>query len=329
MMKRIKAYIADIYFTLRVYRRGFKLWLQNYSIFKPRRVTARRTVIAMLDYRNQKIGLSDRLRGIIHTYNCVEEMRAEGVDVDFKIDFRVPFELSQYLIPATEDWRISPDEISFNPLQVEVIKFGTSGDNQKHREYLMRRIAKSRHKQIHVYSNRFDGREGMFTAPFGELFKPSERVAEILEHHNRALGEGYLNVTLRFQNLLGDFSEGESRLPLASEELKVELIGRCMEQIEILHRQNPEKMILVTSESRRFLDEANRKPYLYTIDGELIHMAFTENPSFEMHQKAFVDYLMIAGAEKIYLLRTGKMFNSGFPRTAAMIYNRPFEKIEF
>ncbi|MFI3301692.1 MAG: hypothetical protein SNI18_00840 [Rikenellaceae bacterium] len=325
----IKQYFSDLYFTLRVYRRGWKLRTQNYSIFKPRRKITTRTVIAMLDYRNQKIGLADRLKGAIYTYNCVKELRAKGVDVEFKIDYFSPFELSTYLIPASYDWQISQGDISYNPTQVEIIKFGTRGDNQRHRDYLLHRIANSRHNKIHVYCNRFDDREGAFTDSFNELFKPSPRVQAILDTHTKALGTGYIDVTLRFQNLLGDFDEGEKRKALSSEQEQQDLIERCMEQIENIHSANPQKRVLVTSESRRFLDVAAQKPYVYTIDGELVHMAFTQGSSFDMHSKAFVDYLMIAGADKIYLLQTGRMFNSGFPHTAAMIKNKPFEKIIF
>ncbi len=325
----IKKYFSDLYFTLRVYRRGYKLRYQNYSIFKPRRRINRRTVIAMLDYKNQKIGLADRLKGAIYTYNCVKELREKGLYIDFKIDYYAPFKLSAYLVPAEYDWQISSDEISYNPTQVELIKFGTRGDNQRHREYLLRRIAKSRHNQIHVYCNRFDEREGAFSDSFTELFKPSTRVQEILDIHTKALGTGYLDVTLRFQNLLGDFDEGEKRKALDSVQEQQDLIERCMAQIEHIHAAHPDKMILVTSDSRRFLDIAAQKSYVYTIDGELVHMAFTQGSSFELHSKAFVDYLMIAEAEKIYLLKTGRMFNSGFPHTAAMIKDKPFEKIIF
>jgi hypothetical protein len=38
---------------------------------------------------------------------------------------------------------------------------------------------------------------------------------------------------------------------------------------------------------------------------------------------------MIANAEKIYLLRTEQMYDSGYPFAASKIYNKPFEKIEF
>mgnify|MGYP003315432736 CR=1 FL=1 len=37
----------------------------------------------------------------------------------------------------------------------------------------------------------------------------------------------------------------------------------------------------------------------------------------------------IANAKHVYLLRTGLMFESGFPYAASLIYNKPFTLIEF
>ncbi len=308
---------------------------KNYSLENPNKDISGRTVILMVDDDANPYGLSDRLQGAIFAYNCIKELSKEGIDVDFKINFTYPFELSQYLEPNTYDWKISPDQISYNSAQAEGIPFNYFGKkilrDQLNRSCLKRCIRNSSCQQIHVYTNRFDRRKELFSTSFNELFKPTARLQEALNPHLQALNAKgpYLNTTLRFQNLLGDFLEGDERKSLDNEEQKQDLIERCMAQIEKMHEANPDKMILVTSDSRTFLNMVNKKEYVYTIDGELVHMAYTTESLFETHQKAFVDYLMIAGAEKIYCLRTGKMYPSGFPYTASMINNRPFKRIEF
>ena len=50
---------------------------------------------------------------------------------------------------------------------------------------------------------------------------------------------------------------------------------------------------------------------------------------FETHLKSFVDLLMLADAEKLYLLVTDDMFHSGFAESASLINNRPYEVIKW
>ena len=51
--------------------------------------------------------------------------------------------------------------------------------------------------------------------------------------------------------------------------------------------------------------------------------------SDEVNMKFFLDFLMIAKALKIYLVKSEKMYNSDFARRASMIYNRPFELFKY
>ncbi len=45
--------------------------------------------------------------------------------------------------------------------------------------------------------------------------------------------------------------------------------------------------------------------------------------------KTFVDLMLLKEADTRYLLKTGKMYNSGFPRFASWIGNGKFNLIEF
>jgi hypothetical protein len=40
-----------------------------------------------------------------------------------------------------------------------------------------------------------------------------------------------------------------------------------------------------------------------------------------------VDFYMLAGAEKIFAPATDEMYKSGFPETAAKLYDIPFERL--
>lgn len=306
-----------------------------YSADSPMLELQGKSVIAIADKIG--VGLSDRLRGTIFVYNCVKELNDRGACLDFKIIFDKPFSLINYLEPNLHEWSIDSNEVSYNSSQAEGIGMGCSKltkhgfTTELSKEYLMQRVEGSGCNQVHIYTNMKPGSKEVFSAGFHELFRPSDRLQEVLNSHYTELkkGNGYISVTLRFQNLLGDFFEGNSFKPLSSEEKKSRLIEQCTAQIEKLHRKYPNKRVLVTSDSRLFLDSVATLAYIYTTKGKIIHLGHTTDSSFESHLKPFVDLFTIAEAEKIYLLRTGKMYDSGFPRTAAMINNRPFEKIEF
>jgi len=51
--------------------------------------------------------------------------------------------------------------------------------------------------------------------------------------------------------------------------------------------------------------------------------------SYELYEKTFVDFFLIANASHIYRLETRWVRNSGFPYAAAKIYDHPFHSIRF
>ena len=108
------------------------------------------------------------------------------------------------------------------------------------------------------------------------------------------------------------------------------LIAQNLTQLKYLHKKYPNKRILVNSDSTTFLQAAAEFDYVYIIPGNITHIDGTNSSSeYEAYEKTFLDFFMIANAERIFLLRTGLMYNSGYPLAASKIYNKPFEKIEF
>lgn len=96
-----------------------------------------------------------------------------------------------------------------------------------------------------------------------------------------------------------------------------------------LHSQTG-KDILVTSDSGTFLSRVSEESYVHTISGRIVHMDFlkgTESIDYETHLKSFVDLFMLGYAEKIYLADFAPLYSSSFPRTAALLFNKPFESI--
>lgn len=299
----------------------------DYQEDKPRAVNKRKQIIFMCDGRMHAGGLADRLRGIVSSYYVCKKL-----GYDFRIYFVHPFCLSDYLEPNKVDWRISQEELSFCSLDAKPMFCGSNGTfvERSFQEAWLKKNFREANKQLHVYTNaillpRGDG----FSKLFNELFRPSRSLEKALMKYHSEIGSSYNSVTLRFQQLLGDFKEGN--YPILKEQQQEILIEKCLEKIsEIYYKYRMKNRLLVTSDSCRFLEiAAQRFNFVYIVSGKLAHMDWTSDIPFEYNLKTFVDFLMISRAEKVFLLQTEGMYNSGFPRRAAQINNRPFKHIRF
>ncbi len=61
----------------------------------------------------------------------------------------------------------------------------------------------------------------------------------------------------------------------------------------------------------------------------MVHMDFTRDADDDTYMKSFVDLLMLAKAKSITLLKTGQMYDSGFPHFASLLGNVRFSRIEW
>ena len=290
-------------------------------------------VVCMCDGRFRSGGLGDRIHGILSLYVFCKDK-----SIPFKVNFCEPFRLKEYLEPNEVDWDIEPEELCYDLQGTKPIMMACSfkvngGTQQQEADYMYRYlenvIKKNSRKEYHIYTNmHYACRPDMYSVLFHKLFKPSKPLVDAINWNKKQIGCKYISVTLRFQNLLGDFAEG--KYPTLPSNKQNMLIAKVKVKIEELHaRKHPETKVLVTSDSRRFLDEIDQEDWTYTIPGKLVHMSYTPIHDFETHLKSFVDLFMLADAEKLYLLVTDDMFHSGFAESAALINNRPYEVIQF
>lgn len=118
---------------------------------------------------------------------------------------------------------------------------------------------------------------------------------------------------------------GESLVPREQELL----IEQCYIELKKFIDTLPEfYKILVTSDSERFLTKASTLPRTYIIPGKVIHIRYKTTDT-SAYMKTFLDMFLLSGAESLVLFKTGKMYNSGFPRLASQIGNKPFKIHEF
>ena len=131
-------------------------------------------------------------------------------------------------------------------------------------------------------------------------------------------------MVFRFRQLLGDFKEGGITLP---ENERIQYIERCIDVVKRIHSQCPHKRILVTSDSVTFLNSVSKQPYVHIIPGDVVHFGFTYDATKDTYMKSFVDYFVLADAEKVILVRDKQMYHSGFALRAAMLNGANYQEM--
>lgn len=294
------------------------IYMSNYYISCDKSKFNLKTFIAIFDGKTRHGGLSDRLRGIVSLYAYCKKN-----SINFKILHEHPFNLTDYLLPNKYDWEIKATELSYNKKTSRPVFLFTHFLNSCYHKIYLKKFY--RFSELHIYTNT-DIYDNEYTELFNELFKPSTLLLDAINYNISNIGNtNFLAIVLRFQQLLGDFKEdGYEILPLEEQEL---LITKCLSKIKELSKN--EQKVLITSDSSKFLKEASKLEYVYTIPGNVVHMDYTYDSTIEIYLKSFTDLFVLSKARKIILLKTGKMYKSGFPKRAALISNTNYEEIEF
>ena len=291
------------------------------------RAKDRKTIIYMVQPETTfSGGLSDRLRGITSVY-----AECKRWNLPFKIVFE-PLHLQDYLVPNLYDWQIDEKDICWNTEEVYPCTLLTYHHNLRNclqlfaQRTILRYYLRKPYQQIHVYSNMAIA-DKKFSVLFNELFQPSEQLQRHIDYHLGQLGgkKQYISLTFRFRQLLGDFKEGGEILPEREREA---YILKCIKGVKELHSKYPDEHVLVTSDSKTFLDRLSVLDYVYVIPGMVVHMGFTFDASQDAYMKSFIDYFMLSYAKKVYQMTDKRLFRSGFPRRAAMLNNAPYEEIK-
>ena len=285
---------------------------------------SKKCVVFMVDGKIRHGGLCDRLNGLISTFLFCEER-----GLDFKVWWKYPFDLELFLIPNEYDWHINQEELSYSKYDSAPFSWGIVND-----EHLQITVAENiltfKQRQIHAYTNMYY-RSEEFHENFKRLFKLSPLLeSEVDENLRKMNSEGYISMTFRYQQLLGDFVEGD--YPTLGLEAIKDIMSNALSVIELLKKRHPAILtVLVTSDSRMFLEYVRSKlKYVYIIEGELCHMDYVKGETNQLrHLKSFVDLMMISKAQKAYLCYNSIMYQSTFARTAAFIGGIPYEEYEF
>lgn len=289
----------------------------------------RKEAIVMIDGSRTHGGLTDRFRHILSIYSYCKEQ-----NIPFYINYTYPCDLTKILVPNMYDWRIKSSRITSVWYDYKELNLDVSCNkacnlyNEEHIKILNDNLLSESKVQYHIYGNSYFA-EGKYKVLFDELFKPSATLMEKLIKIKENLPNEYDSVTLRFQNLLGGFNEGT--YPELKEDEKEKLIQKCINKIEELYRSQyfSTDKILVTSDSKIFIERVRSLVYVATIPGDMEHMDYTNSSDIDMNCKSFIDLYMLKDAKHLTLLLTGDMYNSGFPKFAAELGGKTVNHILF
>ena len=282
----------------------------------------KQTVVIMFDGNFSSPGLADILRSICSVYQwCKMNNRI------FKLYFTSPFVLTDYLVPNMYDWIIDTKDLDFkNSSPFAIFSYNNFYGEKKQlelQEYSLNKLLSCHKKQIHLYSNLFCY-DSYFYNNYHELFKNECRLENEIMSFQKEIGTEYITISFRFTQLLGDLKDSFG-VPLPEKE-KWKLIEVCINAIEPILKINKVEKAIITSDSKTFLHEVAKLPFVYLIPGEPDHINNRDN-SQDVVRKAFWDTMMISRAKKAYMVRTPIMYTSGFAKRAAMIGNIQFEEI--
>ena len=271
------------------------------------------------------------LGGLVHMFlglmGCFKICKMLGFKL--KIYMKTPFILDDYLLSNTYDWSISDDKYNSALKENNFVDFDyRCHDLEKLADLFFEKSKKSKYSMLKAQPHRFIS-PIEFQLFFNDLFKPSEELQKNINTHLDKLGGkgNYISVTLRFQQLLGDFKEGNFHILDPSE--RELLISQCIDHIMDLHNKYKEMKILVTSDSVSFLREAEKLSFTYVILEEIYHPFEAMNVNTNSWMKSFLDFFLIKNAKKVYQILDNLMYDSAFPRYAAILGKLPYNVLDY
>lgn len=267
-------------------------------------------------------GMMDRFKGIITAYAwCL----CHGVD--FRINYTYPFRLDEYLRPSSYDWTLKEGELSDSLINTRVV--------YARGEHGSRLASLKTSRQIHYYGNmdcldlmnRTFGKSFVWGELFKELFVPQADLQDCIDRQKTAIGGAYDAAVFRFQNLLGDFEEYGLK-EISSANKKDILLEKCLAWVKSRTEELAGKPLLVTADSRTFLDEVSSIPGVYVIPGRVAHMGGSgSTEDYTVWLKSFLDFYMLTESDRIDSVCTQEMYPSEFPLYAAKVNDIPFSRI--
>ena len=247
-------------------------------------------------------------------------------NLNFKIVYKEPFKLEDYLKPASikHNWIADYKDLEYS---IQYTRF--VNENKKFS------LHASKNKQYHCYNYTGDICPRIFSdsgfkwnSLFSELFVPNDEIKLAIMQTGLKRKE-YNAIHLRFVNALENFEKGYYN-NLKTEAEKLQLISRCKTAIRDVCKYSEQEginTVVVFSDSERFLSSLSDVPVLTLDTTSIGHISF--NNSHAEIIKTFLDFYMISMASKVYRIVAEEMYKSScFALCAARAGDAEFINIE-
>lgn len=321
------SYLSLFYFQLKLksfllYKR-FRLYLfyfNKLNLNKRRKSITKGSIVYMVDGLVHHGGLADRLKGIISLYAL-----AKYLEIDFFIYFKHPFRLNHFLKENNVHWEIDIDYIKSFKNPVTIIT-SYRGHLKKIDRLSNNLIYNFGGGYLEEFNNRYKTNYN-FKSLFNELFVETEYLKSLLMENSTP--DNFIGVSFRFQNLFGDFYEGEkiSKKILFTYERQL-LINKCIDSLRVIKQNHPRFNLLVTSDSNYFENIVSNIPFIFINKGKVLHIDHNENNDIKNFEKSFVDLLTLSKANEVIRVSGLGIYESGFPYLAALIGDKNFTCIK-
>ena len=292
----------------------------NYKLYTAKKNAPHR-VICYMSANSVSEGLADRLRTILTSF-----VFADVNGRTFHLYHDKDFKLEEYLIPNEIDWRIKKEDISFGLNRVALIFHWRNSipklrwPNREYHMYAAQTLV-NLSTPSHLADKYTDGKV------FQRLFKLSNRLQLIVD---KAMQEAslieneYIAFHLRFLNF---FDPVELRGKVTSTpEQREDMLNKVNSIIEQVHQQQPDKKILLFSDSPSFLAAAHPS-YVHVLAGTVGYIA-KHGTNQAIVDKTFLDLIVMSKAAAIYSIIGNNIYGGGFSRQAALIADKPYHKIK-
>ena len=280
-------------------------------------------IFLVMDDSNSPCGITDRLKAAVGLCYIA---RLNGIG--FHLIHTAGFDIRRYLTPNKVSWAAELSDISDSPQKTRGIRYVAPYEDlpvfEKDMQYICRE---------YIGNNILEKRDvpdwkHVWRALFWEMFEPADIVWNALETCD--MPDRYSAVVVRFVNSLGHSEDVAYNEPF-SPDLQDKLIDAALERVEECQGIS-DCPIVVYSDSARFLRAASAEGHIITdIDG--IGNIMNRDISEYATLRTFVNMFQIARADAVYSilhldnLPENSLYNTQYPRYAAIIGDRPFYRL--
>ncbi|NUM71489.1 MAG: hypothetical protein HUU43_11610 [Ignavibacteriaceae bacterium] len=287
-----------------------RLWPDYLSLKNGSSPGHKKMLIYMADGKTLHGGITDRLKGML----CAQRFAALS-GIDFRINHRFPFRLTDYLVPGRIRWAVNDEELIYN-LKISRPVYFIDASAKRLNSFNARSLSVS---QIHLYCNTepflLNGMNDLlFADVFDDLFEFNPSFLQRTGMASLAGKSFKKGLQFRFRNALGDFTDINS----AEHPLKDKLISESLGKVRMAHEETGEK-IMVFSDSRTFIREAlSRYDFVIAEDAEITHPDQDKNGTGN-YDSYFSDLIKMALCDQVEQIVLPGMYDSYFPKFVKLV----------